>query len=66
MQAKHSMQLQKEVKSNPKQPSSKKIFVCGPQEDHCEKRCKIQGGCQEMGKWQTGTNLCNTNSPNVY
>jgi len=30
------MQLQKEVKSNPKQPSCKK--VCGPQECCCEKR----------------------------
>jgi len=28
------MQLQKEVKSNPKQPSCKK--VCSPQEDCCE------------------------------
>jgi len=22
--------------------------VCGPQEGHCEKRCEIQGGSQEM------------------
>jgi len=42
----HSMQLQKEVKSNTKQPSCKK--VCGPQEGHCEKRCEIQDGGQEM------------------
>jgi len=35
-----NMQLQKEVKSNPKQPSCKK--VCGPHEGHCEK-----SGCQE-------------------
>jgi len=41
-----SLQLQKEVKSSPKQPSYKK--VCGPQENHCEKRCEIQGGGQEM------------------
>jgi len=36
----HSMHLQKEVKSNPKQPSYKKSLsckVCGPQEGHCEK-----------------------------
>jgi len=41
-----AMQLQKEVKSNPKQPSCKK--VCNPQEGHWEKRCEIQGGSQEM------------------
>jgi len=35
----HYMHLQKEVKSNQKQPSNKKM--CGP---CCEKRCKIQGG----------------------
>jgi len=29
-----------------KQPSYKK--VCVPQEGHCEKRCEIQGGSQEM------------------
>jgi len=40
------MQLQKEVKSNPKQPNCKK--VCDPEEGHCEKRCEIQGGSQEM------------------
>jgi len=28
------------------QPAVKK--VCGPQEGHCEKRCEIQGGGQEM------------------
>ena len=22
--------------------------MCGPQEDHCEKRCEIQGGSQKM------------------
>jgi len=22
--------------------------MCGPQEDHCEKKCEIQGGSQEM------------------
>jgi len=27
-------------------PAVKK--VCGPQEGHCEKRCEIQGGGQEM------------------
>jgi len=27
-------------------PAVKK--VCGPQEGHCEKRCEIQGGSQEM------------------
>jgi len=40
------MQLQKEVKSNPKQLNRKKNV--GPLEGHCEKRCKIQGGSQEM------------------
>jgi len=40
------MQLQKEVKSNPKQPSYKKSLR--PQVGHCEKKCKIQGGSQEM------------------
>jgi len=43
MLAIHSMQLQKEVKS---QPNCKK--ACGSQEGHCEKRCEIQGGGQEM------------------
>jgi len=37
------MQLQKEVKSDPKQPSCRKKFA-----GHCEKRCEIQGGGQEM------------------
>jgi len=41
------MPLQKEVKYNPKQPSCKKK-VCGTQEGHCEKKCEIQGGGQEM------------------
>jgi len=40
------MQLQKEVKSNPKQHSNKKSVW--PQKGHCEKRCEIQGGGQEM------------------
>jgi len=40
------MQLQKEVKSNPKQPSCKKSMR--PQECCCEKRCEIQSGGQEM------------------
>jgi len=40
------MQLQKEVKSNPKQLNYKK--VCSPQEGHCERRYEIQGGGQEM------------------
>jgi len=40
------MQLQKEVKCNPKQPSCKK--VCSPQEATLKKRCGIQGGNQEM------------------
>jgi len=34
MVAKQSIQLQKEVKFNPKQPSCKK--ACGPKEGHCE------------------------------
>jgi len=29
-----------------KQPSCKKM--CSPQENHCEERCEIQGGGQEM------------------
>jgi len=40
------MQLQKEVKSNPKQPSYKKRVQ--PKKGHCEKRCEIQGGGQGM------------------
>ena len=40
------IQIQKEVKSNPKQPAVKN--VCGPQKDYGEKRCEIQGGGQEM------------------
>jgi len=40
------MQLQKEVKSDPKTAQLKK--VCGPQECCCEKRCEIQSGGQEM------------------
>jgi len=39
------MQLQKEMKSNPKQPSCKSVQ---PQKGHCEKRCETQGGSQEM------------------
>ena len=31
--------------SEPKQPSCKK---CAPQKSQGEKRCEIQGGCQEM------------------
>ena len=41
-----SIQIQKEVISNQKQPSCKKR--CGPQKGHGEKRCEIQGGSQEM------------------
>jgi len=40
------MQLQKEVKFNPKQPSCKKSVW--PQKCNCEKSCEIQGGSQEM------------------
>ena len=39
------IQIQKEVKSNPKQPAVKN--VCGPQ-GYGEKKCEIQGGGQEM------------------
>jgi len=35
------------VKSNPKQPSCKKVCA-PPQEGHYEKRYEIQGGSQEM------------------
>jgi len=38
--------LQKEVKSNPKQPSCKKRER--PQKGYTEKRYEIQGGGQEM------------------
>jgi len=41
-----NIQLQKEVKCNPKTAQLLKK-VCGPQEDHCEKGCEIQGGGQE-------------------
>jgi len=44
----HSMQLQKEVKSNPKQPNCTCKKSVRPQKGHCEKRCEIQGGGQEM------------------
>jgi len=40
------MQLQKEVKSNPKQPNCKK--KCAALKGYCEKRCENQGGSQEM------------------
>jgi len=43
MTAIHIMLLQKEVKSNPKQPSCKKS--ARPQKGQ---RCEIQGGGQEM------------------
>ena len=42
----YGIQIQKEVKSKPKQPAVKK--VCGPQKGYSEKRCEIQGGGQEM------------------
>jgi len=52
------MHLQKEVKSNQKQPSCKK--ACGP---CCEKRCEIQGGSQEMDVMiANGKNFNNDNS----
>jgi len=35
------------LKSNPKQPSCKKI-MCGPKIAIVKKRCEIQGGSQEM------------------
>jgi len=41
-----------------KQPSCNK--VCGPQESHCEKRCKIQSGSQEMAV--NSKNFNNNNS----
>jgi len=42
------MQLQKEVKCNPKHLSCKIKCAGSPEKDHCEKRCEIQGGGQEM------------------
>jgi len=53
------MQLQKEVKSNPKQPSLRKSVW--PQEDHCEKRCEIQGGGQLMAWWYANGKNFNSN-----
>ena len=44
----YSIKLQKEINSNPKTAQLQKNLVCGPQEGHCEKRCEIQGVCQEM------------------
>ena len=41
------IQIQKEVKSIPKQPSYKKK-ECSPQKGYGEKRCEIQGGTK---KW---------------
>jgi len=46
MLAIYSMQLQKEVKSNPKQPSCKKSVQ--PWKRPLWKRCEIQGGGQEI------------------
>ena len=40
------IQIQKEMKSNPKQPSCKK--QCGSQKGYDEKRYEIQDGGQEM------------------
>jgi len=39
--------IQKEVKPNPKTAQLQKKCV-EPHEGHCEKRCEIQGGGQEM------------------
>ena len=56
-----SIQIQKEVISNQKQPSCKKR--CGPQKGHGEKRCEIRCGGQEIavmvGYW---LNFNNDNS----
>jgi len=47
MLAIHSMQLKEEVKSDLKNsPAIKKCVAL--KEGHCEKRCDIQGGGQEM------------------
>ena len=43
----HSMHLQKEVKSNQKQPSCKKKCVT-PKKAIAKKRCEIQDDSQEM------------------
>jgi len=40
------VQLQKEMKSNPKEPSCRKSVW--PQEGYFEKRCEIKGGGQKM------------------
>ena len=42
----YNMKLQKEVKSNPEQPSCKKSVW--PQECCCEKRCEILSSGQEI------------------
>jgi len=49
------MQLQKEVKSTSRHPNYKK--VCSPQEGHCEKKKKIQGGGQEMAVGRVVTKI---------
>jgi len=41
-----ALYMSKEVESNTKQPSCKKVFAS--QEGYCEKQCEIQGGGQEM------------------
>jgi len=38
--------MQKEIKSIQNSPAVKKVY--GPQEGHCEKRCEVQSGSQEM------------------
>jgi len=42
----YSIQLQKEVKSNPKQPSCKKKYAA--QTNEVQKRCEIQGSDKEI------------------
>jgi len=56
------IQLQKELKSNPKATQLYKK-LCGPQEGHCEKRCEIQVGGQEMAV-MVGYNSKNFNNNN--
>jgi len=51
------MQLQKEVKSNPKQPICKKSVQ--PQKGHCEKmmwnpRCQPRNGCEGKNNGNSG------------
>jgi len=40
--------------------------VCGPQESHCEKRCEIQGGDQEMAVMVVNSNNFNNDNSGEF